>query len=390
MEVKVTFYYLNRTIEVLCKSNEEMDKMYGKFVSKLGDDSEVDHYIFYYETHKLGHDSTIEKNKFISGKKDINITAQKKLRIIKCPKCKCNDCIINLNNNIASYYGCKNDHSSSSIYDSYINIQKIDSELIRCNESGCQHNQQNYNLGFYKCLKCSYVVKFSQYFCKEHISSHDKRHIWVKYDKKNYFCEKHFKQFIKYCFTHHKNLCEDCEKDHKTDNIEDYNCMTPNVDKLKESLTEMEENINTLKLVINRIKDSLDDTLRIFKRYHYIAKDIIGKFELFNKELKNNRILKSLWNLQSSNIKMNNELTKIIDEESLLNKANLLLILYENNEAIYKKNMNEIIDFKKEDDEWWKEIKECEKKKLTTSQNKNQNQNQNQNNRKEQRKIKNK
>ena len=89
---------------------------------------------------------------------------------------------------------------------------------------------------------------------------------------------------------------------------------------------------------------------------------------------------------------MNTELYKIINEDSLFKKAYALLTLYENNEAIYKMNMNETIDFKKEDDEWWKEIKEYEKKKLTTSQNKNQNQNQNQNqnNRKEQRKIKNK
>ena len=166
--------------------------------------------------------------------------------------------------------------------------------------------------------------------------------------------------------------------------------MTPDVDELKDSLAEMEKNINNLRFVINNIKIRLDDTLKIFKRYHYIAKDIIGKFELFNKDLKNNKILKSLWNLESSNTKMNIELNKIIKESNLFKKANALLILYENNEAIYKKNMNEIIDFKKEDDEWWKEIKEYEKKNLTTSQNKNQNQNQNQNNRKEQRKIKNK
>ena len=371
MEVKVTFYYLNRPITVLCKNNEEMDKMYGKFISKLKDDSEINHYIYYCEGDKLGHESTIEKSKYLSGKKEINITVQKKLRIIKCPKCKCNDCIINLDNNFATYYGCKNNHSSNSIYDQYINIQKIDTAEIRCNESGCSKNQENYSLGFYKCLKCSSVVKRSKYYCKEHIVNHENDHKYVKYDKKNYYCEKHFNKYIKYCFTHHKNLCEQCEKEHEGDNIAKYESMVPDVEKLKESLNTMEKNISDLKLVINDIKNYLDDTLRLFKRYHYIAKDIIGKYELFNKDLKNNRILKSLWNLQSSNIKMNDELTKILGEEDLLKKTEQLIYISENNEAIYKQNLNTTIDFKKEDDEWWNEIKQnISLKKSTTEEKK--------------------
>ena len=351
MEVKVTFYYLNRTIPVQCKEDEEMKKMYEKFVGKLKDDSEVNHYIFWFEGNKLGQDSTIGKNKYLSGKKDINITVQKKLRIIKCPKCKCNDCIISLDNYLASFYGCKNEHSSNSIYDQYINVQKIDTAEIRCNESGCPKNQENYSLGFYKCLKCSFIVKRSKYYCKEHIVNHENDHKYVKYDKKNYYCEKHFNKSIKYCFTHHKNLCEQCEKEHEGDNIAKYEYMVPDVEKLKESLNKMEENISNLKLIINDIKNFLDDALRIFKRYHYIAKDIIGKYELFNKDLKNNRILKSLWNLQSSNIKMNAELNKILEEEDLLKKTGLLIKISANNEAICKQNTNTIIDFKKEDDE---------------------------------------
>ena len=70
----------------------------------------------------------------------------------------------------------------------------------------------------------------------------------------------------------------------------------------------------------------------IFKRYLYIARDIIGKFELFNKDLKNNRILKSLWNLKSSNNKMNNELTSIINEKNILKKFEVLCDIFEKNE----------------------------------------------------------
>ena len=55
----------------------------------------------------------------------------------------------------------------------------------------------------------------------------------------------------------------------------------------------MEKNINILRIKIENITRSLLEALRVFKRYHYIAKDIIGKYELFNNDLKNYGILKS-------------------------------------------------------------------------------------------------
>ena len=151
-KIKVTFLYLDKEIEIFCEGDTKMDEIYGKFVSKLSDGSEVNHYIYFYEDNKLGHESTIEKNKYLSDKTNIFISVQKKLRIIKCPRCINNDCIINLNNYLASYYGCKYNHSFSSVYDSYLSLQKIDYSEIRCKESGCYRNQENYSLGFYKCL----------------------------------------------------------------------------------------------------------------------------------------------------------------------------------------------------------------------------------------------
>ena len=116
--------------------------------------------------------------------------------------------------------------------------------------------------------------------------------------------------------------------------------MTPNVDQLKDYVQKMEDNIKDLKIIIDDIKYSLDGALRIFKRYLYIAKDIIGKYEFFNQDLKNNRILKSLWNLKYSNDKMNNDLTKIAGDENtlkLIEKADILIDIYEKKEENYKK-----------------------------------------------------
>ena len=45
MEVKATFTYLNKTIQVLCKDDEDINKMYEKFAAKLSDGSEASHFI---------------------------------------------------------------------------------------------------------------------------------------------------------------------------------------------------------------------------------------------------------------------------------------------------------------------------------------------------------
>jgi hypothetical protein len=277
-----------------------------------------------------------------------------------------NDCIINLNNFIVSFYGCKNGHLDNEVYDQYIYLQNIDDSQIRCQDPNCGgKTQEDYTKGFYKCLNCSKITKRSKYFCKDH-AKHDEKHTCIKYDKKNYYCVKHFLPFIKFCFTHKENICKECEKGHENCKIENYQSMTPDIDQLKESLDTMEENIKTLKIVIDDLKDRLDGTLRIFKRYHYIAKDIIGKFELFNKDLKNHRILKSLWNLQYSNKTMNDELNKIIEEEDIIQKINQAIYIYEKKEG-NKKNKNKILDEinenKNEDDDWWEEIQKQSKRK---------------------------
>ena len=356
MEVKATFSYLNKSLLILCKEDELINKMYESFVNKLNDGSEWNHYIYYYDGKKLGHGTKICEDKYIAHKKQINIAAQKKLRVVKCPKCKCNDCIVNLKDYLVSYYGCKYNHTVTTVYDEYINDQKIDSSELRCNAPGCERTQQNYSLGFYKCLTCSELVDHSKYFCKEHKELHEKDHETVKYDKKNYYCETHFKPFVKYCFKHKENLCEECATKHKEDKVLSYESMVPNIDKLKESLKTVESNINKLKIIIDDLKYRLDGTLRIFKRYSYIANDVIGKYELFNKELKNYRILKSLRNLQSTNITMNENLIGIIKRKDTISRINAIIEIYEQKEANYKKN-DIIIDISKEnDDDWWNEF----------------------------------
>ena len=98
---------------------------------------------------------------------------------------------------------------------------------------------------FYKCLTCCKLLKHIQYYCNFHSKKHDKnnpkKHLQVEYDQKNYFCDKYFQKFVKYCFKCRKNLCQECSVEHKNHSIKDYDSMSPIVQEIKSGLDKIKE-----------------------------------------------------------------------------------------------------------------------------------------------------
>ena len=186
----------------------------------------------------------------------------------------------------------------------------------------------------------------------------------MKFDKKNYYCGEHKKAYINYCFDHKIDLCEGCLTNHIDCRVKGYNAMESNLDKLKESLNLMEKKMSGLRLIIESITKRLNDAMRLFKRYQYIAKDIIGKYELFNKDLKNFKILKSLRNLKATNTKMNKELTNIVTEKDQIKIINSLFTINDNLKQNIK--IDNIDHSKDNDDDWWDEIAKPDKLKSST------------------------
>ena len=232
MEVKITFIYETRTIIVLCSSKEEISSMLQKFINKLNPETKIKDYIFYYEGNILEPDSIIEKNHLIANKKEITISVQKNLRIIKCPKCNYNDCIVNLKHYKANLYACEHNHTFSTTYDKYFKYQRMELSEIRCCVPTCENNEQNNNLDFYVCLTCSKLLGGTKSYCNQCNKSHDKEHSRIKFNNKNYYCKSHFNKFLKYCFKCQKNLCEDCVKLHADHDIKSYESMAPTLDEL--------------------------------------------------------------------------------------------------------------------------------------------------------------
>ena len=357
MEVKATFIYKDRTINVQCSPEDEMSKLFKSFINKMGIQSEITDYLFIYNGNELEHNSTIAKNKYLCGKKEINIIVHKKLRIIKCPKCVSNDCIVNLSNYVALFYGCKYGHTDSVIYDNYSNTQ-----ANNCNEIICTSCSETYNksfLEFYRCFTCSEMFGHPRYFCNKCISNDAKEHIKVKYDDQNYYCKEHVtnqaNKLIKYCFTCKKSLCEECLKGHTEHKTKNFKTMAPNIEGLKTSLSEMEKNIYNLKVGIEGIKSYLEGAMSIYTQYYKIAKDIISKYEFFNQDLKNYRILKTLRNLEFSNKQILEDLNAIIKEKNIKNKANLIINIHDNKVKNLKLNKINEDTYNKDNDEAWLE-----------------------------------
>ena len=131
-----------------------------------------------------------------------------KSKDIICPTCK-EICIYEIKDHKIKLYGCKQNHNKNNIIlYSFEETQKIDLNKIICeicnNNKGHTHNNE-----FYKCNTCNKNI------CPLCKSIHDKNHIIIDYDNKNYICNKHNEFFVKYCKDCKIDLCLSCINEHK-------------------------------------------------------------------------------------------------------------------------------------------------------------------------------
>ena len=116
--------------------------------------------------------------------------------------------------------------------------------------------------------------------------------------------------------------------------------MAPNINEFENSLKEIKQKIEDLKYIIDYIKHHiLDGTVKIYENYCEILNDVIEKYKLNNKELKNYAILKTFFNLKKSNKAIIDDLDKIIKEDSYKDKIDSLMLMFQKKWDNYK-NLN--------------------------------------------------
>jgi hypothetical protein len=334
MELDVTFVYEIIKIQIKCSTEDKMKTKFAEFIQQLNPDTEVDDYKFYYDNRILDPNKTFDNCKNIfGGKKDLIITAIKTLRVLKCPKCNYNGCIITLNDHQISFYGCEHKHTYSAMYDDYFSLQKMNNSKIKCCQPGCNHNQKNDPRDFYLCLTCTKMLENNKSYCYncniEHKNAHE--HTTEKFEDKNYYCLKHFGRLIEYCFTCKTNLCEKCKDEHKEHTFKKYELLTPSdkdLQQLEYDLKTMNRKIDNLQFVINDLIYKLNGSINIYKGYCIIAKDIIDKYKHFNKDFKNFEILKTLRNLKFTNDLMIKDLDELIESKDSKTQSDKLIDIY--------------------------------------------------------------
>ena len=239
---------------------------------------------------------------------------------IICSECK-ESCFIDIKDYNFTLFGCKNNHNVNNIsIENFEKTQKIQNLKKICQK--CNKNTKEY----YKCLNCSV------YFCSKCKLEHIKEHKIIENEKINYICNEHYEIYTKYCIKCNKNLCIQCEKEHKNhENIYFGDILPNNINKENEKLKELKECIDKLNNEVNERIEKLKFIMRNLKLYYDISNSFINNYN------NNNRNYQNLKNINQF-IKYNSIIIK--DIKNAINDSNTTYNKYSNLMDIYYKIKN--------------------------------------------------
>ena len=190
-----------------------------------------------------------------------------KSKDIICPECK-ESCRIKIENYKIKLFECPNKHIIKNIkFIDFNNTQKIDISKIICDI--CHIKNKSNTTEFYKCLTCKNNLCI---LCK---NNHDINHNIIKYDDKNYICEKHNEALIKYCIKCNKNICFVCdEEEHENHENISLGKIKSNIEEKKNILNEMKICINSINIKIKEIINKLNRFIDYINKYYEINYNI--------------------------------------------------------------------------------------------------------------------
>ena len=255
---QVIFNYNQNNINIQCDTHSLMKDICEKFSFKIN--KKIDRLIFLYNGKKIQQSLLFEQQIDLQDKKynTINIVVYDvektiindkfvKSNEIICPQCK-ESALVNITNFKFNLSGCKNSHNFNFLtLPNFEKSQNYNLSKIICNKC-LQNNKGNtYNNQFYKCISCGMNL------CPICKCSHDVNHKIINYDKKNYICNQHNENYIKYCYICKANLCIKCEVNHKEHNSINFGEILPNEGEIVEQITNLKKTIDKFNDNIKRI-----------------------------------------------------------------------------------------------------------------------------------------
>ena len=348
---EIEFIYNQQTTIIQAKSDEPLKDIINKFLQKsLLEEKNV---FFIANGKPISSEKTVlshmnqmnkENNKLkilVQLTEEENAKEQTfvKSKDIICPECH-QPCIIKSNNYKLSLLGCIQNHKTNLKIKDFLGTQNINISNIICEKCKIKDKSNSPNNEFYKCLTCN---KNLCLLCK---SVHQSEHNIINYDHINYICEKHYEQYIGYCINCNKNICFSCEDEHTGHKIKSLNELKPNIDDIKNKISEMKKEIdiftNGLKQIISQLNELIDN----INIYYEINNNILNNYE---KKKRNYQMLQNINQINNSNNKIFNNLKNINEMNNIKEKLNNIMDLYNNINSDNNDVEDEIIDSDKED-----------------------------------------
>ena len=346
----IEFIFNTTPTVIQCQKEDLMMNICQKFCTKIN--NEINNMIFLYEGKKINYQLTFKEQANENDRKEgimnilvyqneyMNNNETQKIidsKEIICPKCG-EVCLVNMHNYKISFYDCKKEEKLNNILlDEFEYIQKIDQSKIICDDCKSTNKSNVYNNEFYICLSCDKNI------CPICKSNHDKKHVIINYELKNYICKIHNEKFNSYCNKCKINLCVLCESEHKDrNNIIYYGNIIPKKDIFKSQMDELKKKIEKynekIKEIINEINKILNKVSKNLEIYYNINNNL---FENFEKKNRNYQLFTNINEIINSNYIIINDINKIINESEIINSFNNIIGIYNKMDNKYNARNNE-------------------------------------------------
>ena len=213
-------------------------------------------------------------------KEDEDDKAIIKSKQIICPECK-EPCRIKLENYKIKLYDCIKGHVKENInLIDFNNTQQIDLSTIKCDKCDEKNKSNTFNNDFFVCLSCKQNLCP---ICKDKHEKKSKEHNIINYEQKFFICQEHNDFYIDYCQKCKTNLCTFCVREHKEHEKVAFTDLIPDIDGIKERLSEIKQNIELFNSKINIIIKQLKELMKAMEIYYDINIDILTNFSYKNR-----------------------------------------------------------------------------------------------------------
>ena len=271
---EVIFKYNGIDKLIQCKIEDKFKDICQKFCIKSQKD--LNNLIFIYGGETLNLDlkfnevanqidkKNLKMNILVKDKNTIIINKNKgiiKSKDIICPKCG-EICLIDFKDYKIILNNCKNKDENIILLDEFDEAQNINNTKIKC--SFCNKSKLVINT-FYICGTCDKNICL---LCKK---KHNKNHIIIDYENKNFLCHKHNKIFNSYCDKCKQNLCALCRTEHDNNhNIISYEKIKPYINNVKNKIKELKDLIDKFNKNIDDIIELLQNIKMNIEKYYII------------------------------------------------------------------------------------------------------------------------